>query len=119
MSIHSYINSPQSATINDKNDNKSPSQFSPPTKMAHFVFPSPDCALDVFQQKPLAKQKQTILESIIPIRFVILALSLGCISLIVANSLALNFTVICMHKELPSSADDNDADLHAHWTVML
>jgi hypothetical protein len=32
-------------------------------------------------------------------RFVILILSIVCLSLIVSNSLALNFTIICMTKE--------------------
>uniref|UniRef100_A0A914L700 Candidate secreted effector n=1 Tax=Meloidogyne incognita TaxID=6306 RepID=A0A914L700_MELIC len=60
------------------------------------------------------------MEIIFPIRFVILALSLGCLSLIVANSLALNFTVICMHKELPSLMTENGGgDLHWEWTVIL
>ena len=119
MSIHSSIYSPNSPAINNKNDNNidiSTSQLSPSTKMAHFTFPSPDCALDIFQQKPLTKQKQSKLESIFPIRFVILALSLGCLSLIVANSLALNFTVICMHKELPSKTG---GALQWQWTVIL
>ncbi|KAL7071367.1 hypothetical protein ACQ4LE_009107 [Meloidogyne hapla] len=121
MSIHSSTNSPKSPSLNDKNDNNNnidppTSEFSPSTKMAHYTFPSsPDCALDLYQQKPLAKQKQTIMEIIFPIRFVILALSLGCLSLIVANSLALNFTVICMHKELPLMTDD---DLHWEWTIL-
>jgi hypothetical protein len=100
MSINNSIHSSKSPNNkNDDNINNSTSPLSPSTKMAHFIFPSPDC---VFQQKSLAKQQQNQLtiESIFPIRFIILILSLGCLSLIVANSLALNFTVICMHKPL-------------------
>ncbi|KAF7634813.1 MFS domain-containing protein [Meloidogyne graminicola] len=45
-----------------------------------------------------AEEKQHLFK-LIPIRFIILAISLFCLSLLIANPLALNFTVICMNKE--------------------
>uniref|UniRef100_A0AC35GN59 Major facilitator superfamily (MFS) profile domain-containing protein n=1 Tax=Panagrolaimus sp. PS1159 TaxID=55785 RepID=A0AC35GN59_9BILA len=43
-------------------------------------------------------------------RYVILTVSILALSFVLANSLALNFTVICMYKDIPSLISSNSTD---------
>ncbi|CAK5046039.1 unnamed protein product [Meloidogyne enterolobii] len=74
-------------------------------KQQQFSFPPHNFVIDIVTQQQTIqnsgkKRQHRKINELIPIRFVILAVSLFCLSILIANPLALNFTVICMYKEV-------------------
>uniref|UniRef100_A0A915N2M1 Major facilitator superfamily (MFS) profile domain-containing protein n=1 Tax=Meloidogyne javanica TaxID=6303 RepID=A0A915N2M1_MELJA len=116
MSIHSFTPS-VIKEVNNKNDNNNNSTSpSPPPlpeqQKQQFSFPPHNCAIDIVsnQQQTIQnsgkKRQHKKINELIPIRFAILGISLFCFTMLIANPLALNFTVICMYKELPMLSDE-------------
>nr|CAD2170133.1 unnamed protein product [Meloidogyne enterolobii] len=115
MSIHS---SPPSVIkeVNNKNDNNNHSTPpSPPPlpeqQKQQFSFPPQNCAIDIVSnqqtiQNSGKKRQHKKISELIPIRFIILGTALFCFTMLIANPLALNFTVICMYKDLPMLSDE-------------
>uniref|UniRef100_A0A915P2F5 MFS domain-containing protein n=2 Tax=Meloidogyne TaxID=189290 RepID=A0A915P2F5_9BILA len=103
MTIHSFT-----PPVIQEMNNTSPSPLlSYKTKeQKQFSFPPHNFVIDIVTQQQTIqnsgkKRQHRKINELIPIRFVILGISLFCLSILIANPLALNFTVICMYKELP------------------
>uniref|UniRef100_A0A914L509 Uncharacterized protein n=1 Tax=Meloidogyne incognita TaxID=6306 RepID=A0A914L509_MELIC len=103
MTIHSFT-----PPVIQEMNNTSPSPLlSYKTKeQQQFSFPPHNFVIDIVTQQQTKqnsgkKRQHRKINELIPIRFVILGISLFCLSILIANPLALNFTVICMYKELP------------------
>ena len=115
MSVHS---STLSAINEEDNKNNittnipSPTSPSPPLpyKTEKYSFPSNNCIVDIVNQQTIQnsgkKLQHSKIQKLVPIRFIILAISLFCFSILIANALALNFTVICMNKEQQMLSDE-------------
>uniref|UniRef100_A0A1I8B905 MFS domain-containing protein n=1 Tax=Meloidogyne hapla TaxID=6305 RepID=A0A1I8B905_MELHA len=121
MSIHSSTRSSAiKEDINNKNENNKNLSESPSPPLPYlieqqkqhqqFSFSPHNCIIDIVNQQTIQnsgkKRQHKKINELIPIRFIILGISLFCSSTLIANPLALNFTVICMNKELPMLSDE-------------
>nr|CAD2170822.1 unnamed protein product [Meloidogyne enterolobii] len=105
MTIHSFT-PPVIQEMNNTSPSPLLSYKGEKQKQQQFSFPPHNFVIDIVTQQQTIqnsgkKRQHRKINELIPIRFVILAISLFCLSILIANPLALNFTVICMYKEVP------------------